>query len=82
MKPHHFLHAPGTDFLSDVASMYTVNDNSQCGSHMYNNSLIIISFFSLQGFVVKNYGSLQELSAAFQDINMKELCHQIALFVE
>lgn len=49
---------------------------------MYNNRLTIISFFSLQGFVVKKYESLEELSAAFHDINMKELFQQIALFVE
>ncbi|XP_032374381.1 RWD domain-containing protein 3 isoform X2 [Etheostoma spectabile] len=32
---------------------------------------------SLQGFVVKNYDSLPELAAAFQEINMTELYQQI-----
>ncbi|XP_072237131.1 RWD domain-containing protein 3 isoform X2 [Leuresthes tenuis] len=32
---------------------------------------------SLQGFVVRNYHSLPELTAAFQELNMTELCEQI-----
>ncbi|CAF95494.1 unnamed protein product [Tetraodon nigroviridis] len=61
------------------------SSGKKCKEKMMKVLIETSSFSScvgLQGFVVKNYESLEELSAAFQDINMKELFQQISLVVE
>lgn len=76
-KPLHCLHAAaGT--AADAWLWCQENLNKLLINSVYYLIVFSLYLFSLQGFVVKNYKSLPELSAAFQEINLKELYQEIA----
>lgn len=74
LKPLRLLPVDmGRAGLPDPYNQCWITNQYCCSSHMVSLCVSI----SLQGFVVKNYQSLPELTAAFQEINMTELYEQI-----